>query len=111
MLASTATKLQAQLVAHVALHLEKFVLAQHAVVDEDAGEPIADGAFTSTAATEESTPPERAQMAWPSPTCSRIAATVDWMNWAGVQLGSAWQMRKRKLRSNSVPLGVCRTSG
>ena len=33
-----------------------------------------------------------------------MAETVDWMNWAGVQLGSAWQMRKRKLRSNSVPL-------
>ena len=32
---------------------------------------------TSTAATEESTPPERAQMARPSPTCSRMADTVD----------------------------------
>ncbi len=43
-------------------------------------------------------------MARPSPTCSRMAETVDWMNCAGVQLGSAWQMLKRKLRSRSVPL-------
>ena len=52
---------------------------------------------TSTAATEESTPPERAQMARPSPTCSRIAETVDWMNCAGVQLGWAWQMLKEEV--------------
>ncbi len=60
---------------------------------------------TRTAATDESTPPESAQMAWPSPTCSRMAATVDWMKCAGVQFGLAWQMLNRKLRSRFAALG------
>ena len=35
---------QAKPLAHVLLHLGKLILAQHAVVDEDAGQPVADGA-------------------------------------------------------------------
>ena len=68
--------------------------------------------WTSTAATEESTPPERAQMAWPaSPTFSRMAWTVDWMKCSGVQSGLALQMLKRKLRSSAEPCLVWWTSG
>ena len=51
---------------------------------------------TSTAATEESTPPERPQMTWPSPTFSRMAATVLSMKWAGVQSPAAPQTLKTK---------------
>ncbi len=49
---------------------------------------------TSTAATEESTPPESPQITWPVPTFSRIAATVVSMKCAGVQSPRAPQMLK-----------------
>ena len=64
-------EVQAQLVAQVLLHFLEFVLAQHAVVHEDAGETRLAvesrmARSTSVAATDESTPPERAQIARPS---------------------------------------------
>ena len=43
-LASTATRFSPSLLAQVLLHFRELVFAQHAVVDEDAGQPLADGA-------------------------------------------------------------------
>ena len=65
---------QSELVAQVLLNFFKFVFAQHAVVHKDASQsrfaaPSRMARSTSTAATEESTPPERAQIARPLPTC------------------------------------------
>ena len=66
--------------AHVlgeGLHdLFAFVQAQQAVVDENAGELVADGLVDQAAATEESTPPDRPRMTSSSPTCSRMRATA-----------------------------------
>ena len=47
---------------------------------------------TSTAATEESTPPESAQMARPFPTCCRTCSTVESMKCCGVHSGFAPQI-------------------
>jgi hypothetical protein len=47
-------------------------LSAAAVVDEDAGELVADRAVHERAATDESTPPDRPQMTCASPTCSRM---------------------------------------
>ena len=62
--------------------------------------------WTRTAATEESTPPERPQMAWPSPTWARMRATVDSMKCSGVQSGVAPQMSKRKFEELRAVAGV-----
>ena len=77
---------------------DKFVLAQDAVVDEHASEPrVAPlpsrmARSTRVAATAESTPPERAQMARPSPTVWRTLAMVASMKCCAVQVGLAPQM-------------------
>src|SRR5207248_1827885 len=66
---------------------------------------------TSVAATAESTPPERAQMTRPPPTCARMLSVASAMNEPGVHVGVHLQTPKRKLRSTSRPLGVWTTSG
>ncbi len=66
---------------------------------------------TSVAATEESTPPESAQMARPSPTVRRTEATVSSMKCWFVHSGRAWQMPKMKFFRMSVPWRVWWTSG
>ena len=54
----------------------RLALAQQAVVDEHAGQPVARSrGGSSVATTLESTPPESPHRTWPSPTCARIAAT------------------------------------
>ncbi len=67
--------------------------------------------WTSIAAVEESTPPERPQMAFASPTCSLIFSTASVMMFTGVQSGVQPQASKRKFLRISVPYSVCRTSG
>jgi hypothetical protein len=62
-----------ELVAEGADDLLGLVQPQHAVVDEDARELVADGAMQQAATTLESTPPESPQMTRLSPTCSRTA--------------------------------------
>ena len=66
---------------------------------------------TSVAATAESTPPDSAQMTCPSPTRSRISATLLSMKFGGVQVWRAPAISTTKLRSTSRPIGVCTTSG
>ena len=109
-------QVQAEIVAQIFLHFLELVFAQHAVVDEHAGEPRFPGPSrmarsTSTAATEESTPPESAQIARPLPTCCFTWATVASIKCWGVQEGFAPQMLSAKLRRMSVPSGVWCTSG
>ena len=55
---------------------------------------------TSSAATEESTPPERPQITVPSPTCARIRAICSSAIDAALQLRSAPQMSSRKRRQD-----------
>ncbi len=102
---------QAKLVAHVLLHLQELVLAQHAVVDKDTGQAVADGARHQHRGHGGIDPAGKSADGVAIPHLRADAATVDWMNCSGVQSGCAWQMSKRKLRSSSVPRGVWRTSG
>ena len=67
--------------------------------------------WTSAAATAESTPPDSPQIARPSPTCSRIAATVSSMIEAIVQPGAMPATSCRKRRSTSWPCGECADLG
>ena len=63
----------------------RFLAAQQAVVDEDAGQLVAGSPrWTSRAVTAESTPPESAQMTRPSPTWSRMRCTVSETKLPGV---------------------------
>ncbi len=66
---------------------------------------------TSAAATAESTPPERPQIARPSPTCVRTASIVSSMIDEVVQPGAMSATSCRKRRSTSWPCGECPTSG
>ena len=66
---------------------------------------------TSSAATDESTPPERPQMTRPSPTCARIRSTCSSITDAAVQVRSQPQMSPRKRSRICVPYGVWTTSG
>ncbi len=63
------------------------------------------------AVTDESTPPDRAQITEPEGAWRRIASTLSWRNPAIVQSGRTLQIRKRKFWRTSVPWAVCRTSG
>jgi hypothetical protein len=56
-------QLEVEAPAEHPLDLGALALSQEAVVDEDAREPVAEALCTSTAATDESTPPERPQIA------------------------------------------------
>ena len=75
--------------------------------------------WTRAAATAESTPPDSAQMTFPSePTARawsstrvRISATVDSMKFAGVQVARAPAIPMTKFRRMSRPRGVWTTSG
>ncbi len=68
--------------------------------------------WMSSAATELSTPPERAQITLPfGPTRSRIAPIASSAKPFIVQLPESLQSPKRKARSISLPRGVCTTSG
>ena len=67
--------------------------------------------WTSAAATAESTPPDRPQIARPSPTWARIAATVSSMIDEVVQPGVMPATSCRNRRSTSWPCGECPTSG
>jgi len=62
--------------------------------------------LTRVAVTVESTPPERAQMTRPSPTCSLILATASSMKEAGVHVPFNPQTLYRKLRMIAPPWGV-----
>ncbi len=66
---------------------------------------------TSTAATEESTPPDSPQIAAPSPTCARTRSTVSSMNAPAVHVGRTPHTEKRKFDRISSPRRVCATSG
>ena len=59
----------------------------------------------SVAATEESTPPDIAQMTWPLPTCSRMALTCVWTNDSIVQVGFSLQTLCRKFLRILAPDG------
>jgi len=70
------------------LHLLTLVQAQQPVVHEDAGESVAMARCTSAAATAESTPPDRPQIAAGSapPACGSAPTSCS-MKWPGVQSG------------------------
>ncbi len=71
--------------------------------------PIA--SWISTAATEESTPPDRPQITLPLPTCVRIFSTIAARK--AFMFHSGWMpaMVRTKLESRVAPRGVCTTSG
>ena len=58
---------------------------------------------TSSAATEESTPPESPQMTLPSPTCLRIASTCSSMMFAADHVRDAPAMSSRNVVSTCWP--------
>ena len=66
---------------------------------------------TSSAATALSTPPDSPQMAFWSPTCSRMRLTWSSMTFEAVHVGARSQASNRNAFSRSVPKGVCTTSG
>ena len=66
-------------------------LAVQPVVDEHAGQLVADRAVDEQRRHAESTPPESAQSTSASPTCSRIRWTCSSMMFVGVQSGSSPQ--------------------
>ena len=67
---------------------------------------------TIAAATAESTPPERPQMAWPrSPIWVRIASICSSTMLTMVQVGRQPAMWSRKCSSTFCPCSVCITSG
>mmetsp|Transcript_988 Transcript_988/g.2570 ORF Transcript_988/g.2570 Transcript_988/m.2570 type:complete len:228 (-) Transcript_988:267-950(-) len=67
---------------------------------------------TSTAATVESTPPERAQMACSvGPTCCLMAASCSSSTFSMRHVGCSWEIWKKKRSSVSAPRSECLTSG
>jgi hypothetical protein len=92
-------------------HEAAFVEAQQPVVDEDAGQPVADRLWISAAATLESTPPERPRMTSSSPTWLADARhrLVDVVAHHPVGLGAA-DLEDEALEQ-LAPLTVCVTSG
>ena len=90
--------LRPSLVAQVFLDVLEFVFAQHAVVDEDAGELRCRWLCGRARRRPRNRRRRRgAQMTWPPPTLSRICATVVSMKWAGVQSPLAPQMLEDKV--------------
>jgi len=71
--------------------------------------PIA--SCSSTAATDESTPPDSPQTTLPAPTWARIAWTACVRNAFIVQSPRQPAMRLAKFSSSRPPSGVCTTSG
>jgi hypothetical protein len=74
-----ADHLGVQLAGEHVHHHVAFVQAQQAVVDEHAGQLVADGAVDQRRGHDESTPPDRPRITSSSPTCSRILATASSM--------------------------------
>ena len=66
---------------------------------------------TMAAATAESTPPERAQIARPSPIWARMASTCSSTMLSIVQVGRQPAISSRKCSSTRCPCSVCSTSG
>ena len=66
---------------------------------------------SSTATTVESTPPDSAQITWPSPTVSRLWLTTRSTKELMLQSASIFATRNRKLRSMASPSALCDTSG
>ncbi len=71
--------------------------------------PIA--SWISTAATEESTPPDKPQITLPLPTCARMRSIAWRLNAAIVQSPVQPATRWVKFLSSAPPCGVCTTSG
>jgi hypothetical protein len=66
---------------------------------------------TSIAAVEESTPPDRPQIARLSPTCSRILSTASVMMFTGVQFGAEPHASNRKVLEDLHPVTCVPDSG
>ena len=104
---------QPELLTHGLLDLGELAFAQDAVVDEDAGEPVADGALRPARPQRTNRRRRRARR-WRgrSRRPARLTRSiVDWIKCSGVQSGIAPQMPRTKLRSSSMPRRVCATSG
>jgi hypothetical protein len=89
----------------------RFVQPEHAVVDEDAGELITDGAMDSAAVTVESTPPLKAHTTPARPTRARMRAASRSTKLSMVQSALALHTRNKKFARMSLPRWVCTTSG
>jgi hypothetical protein len=87
-------------VAKQAHHLLGLALAQEAVIDEDAGDLLA-----------ESTPPERPHSTLAPPTWARIRSIASSRKAAIDQSPVQPAMSRTKLRMRSAPWGVWATSG
>ena len=82
------------------------------VVDEDAGQLVADRLVDQHRGDRaESTPPDRPQMTLPSPTWARISSILVLRNSAIVQSPARPQTWRTKLASSLPPSGVWTTSG
>src|SRR5476651_1802461 len=66
---------------------------------------------SNTAATDESTPPDKPKTTLSSPSFSFNAAMVVSTNESGVQSCLQWQISTKKLCSNCLPSVLCVTSG
>ena len=102
---------EAELVAQVLLHVDELVLAQHAVVDEDAGQLIADGAMHQHGRDRRiHAARERADDA---PVADGLANAGDGLVDEALRrpVGLTPQISKTKLRRICVPCGVWCTSG
>lgn len=92
----------------ILLHLLTLARAQQAVIDEEAGELVTHGlVHHSAAATDESTPPESAQITCAPPTWARIFATLSSMMELDVHVGS----KARRPRRGEVLQGLLAVLG
>jgi len=92
-------------------HLLGLATPHEAVIDEDAGELLTDRLVDQQRRDRESTPPERAQITFSDPTCSRIRAICSSITLAGVQAGAIPTTSCRKRSRIFWPFVVCTTSG
>ena len=92
-------------------HLFGFVVSQETVVDEDALQPIADGAMDQRRRDRRIDAARQRAGDAPSPICARMRPIDSSMNDAIVQSPVQPQTSKAKLRRMSVPCSVCPTSG
>src|SRR5690606_37962132 len=81
------------------------------VVDEDAGELVADRPVHERRCDTGIDAAGRPQITCSLPTCARIRSIDSSMNEPGVHVGSQPQMRNAKFERISSPRGVCATSG
>ena len=92
-------------------YLVALVLTEQAVIYKDTGQLLADCLDNSTAATEESTPPDNAQRTLPLPTFSRIALIDSSTKESIFQSPQHPQILRTKLYSILEPSTVWSTSG